>query len=162
ELQDKYKLVPLSAYGKEYRPPSGKVDPSIDMKTPVREQVNKLDAEAYFKLLAALLADNPPAEADAPVVASMAKIGILPGKEFDITKLDAAVAKGLQGAPKAGVEKIMAHFSKAGMDVNGWQLSTKTGEYGSDYLQRAFITAIGLGANRPQDAVYPTSEVDGD
>ena len=26
-----------------------------------------------------------------------------------------------------------------------------------NYLQRALITAIGLGANRPQDAVYPTS-----
>jgi len=46
--------------------------------------------------------------------------------------------------------------------VNGWQIMTKTGEYGTDYLQRAFVTAIGLGANRPQDAVYPTSEVDGD
>ena len=43
---------------------------------------------------------------------------------------------------------------------NGWTFSTKTGLYGTDYLQRAFVTAIGLGANRPQDAVYPTSEVD--
>ena len=32
-LQDKYKLVPLSAYGKPYTPPPGKVDPSIDTKT---------------------------------------------------------------------------------------------------------------------------------
>jgi hypothetical protein len=38
----------------------------------------------------------------------------------------------------------------------------KTGIYGTEYLQRAFVTAIGLGANRPQDAVYPTSEVDGE
>ena len=39
----------------------------------------------------------------------------------------------------------------------------KTGdEYGTDYLQRATITAVGLGANRPQDAVYPMSEVDVD
>jgi len=27
-----------------------------------------------------------------------------------------------------------------------------------NYIQRALITAIGLGANRPQDAIYPTSE----
>ena len=45
---------------------------------------------------------------------------------------------------------------------NGWTFTTKTGLYGTDYLQRAFVTAIGLGANRPQDAVYPTSEVDAD
>ena len=43
---------------------------------------------------------------------------------------------------------------------NGWTFTTKTGLYGTDYLQRALVTAIGLGANRPQDAVYPTSEVD--
>ena len=40
--------------------------------------------------------------------------------------------------------------------------TTKTGLYGTDYLQRALITAIGLGANRPQDAIYPVSEVDKD
>lgn len=35
--------------------------------------------------------------------------------------------------------------------INGWILTTKTGIYGTDYIQRALITAIGLGANRPQD-----------
>ena len=44
--------------------------------------------------------------------------------------------------------------------MNGWVISTKTGIYGTEYLQRALVTAIGLGANRPQDAVYPTSEAD--
>jgi len=37
-------------------------------------------------------------------------------------------------------------------------LHNKDGLYGTAYLQRALVTAIGLGANRPQDAVYPTSE----
>jgi hypothetical protein len=161
-LQDKYSVVPLSAYGKAYTPPKGTIDPKIDMKTPVREQVNRLDAAAYFKLLAGLMKDNPAAKADAPFLEKMAKIGVVPGKEFDLGKLDAAVVKGLQRAPKAGQETIMGQFKKAGTEVNGWQIMTKTGEYGTEYLQRAFVTAIGLGANRPQDAVYPTSEVDGD
>jgi hypothetical protein len=161
-LQDKYSLVPLSKYGKDYMPPKGKVDPDIDMKTPVREQVNQMDAAAYFKLLAALMKDNPPAKADAPMVAKMAKIGLVPGKDFEMSKLDPDVAKGLKRAPKAGVEKIMAHFKKAGTEVNGWQVMLKAGEYGTDYLQRAFVTAIGLGANRPRDAVYPTSEAAAD
>jgi hypothetical protein len=159
-LQDQFAIVPLSAYGKPYTPPEGKVDANIDMKTPVREQVNKMDAGAYFKLLADLMKTNPPAAADAPMIEKMAKIGILPGQGFDIGKLDPAVAKGLQGAPKAAQEKIMAHFGTAGTSVNGWIFTTKTGLYGTDYIQRALITAIGLGANRPQDAVYPTSEKD--
>jgi hypothetical protein len=54
---------------------------------------------------------------------------------------------------------IMAGDNKL---INGWMFSTKTGIYGTEYLQRAFITAIGLGANRPQDAIYPTSETDAD
>jgi hypothetical protein len=41
KLQDECKLVPLSAYGKPYTPPPSKVDPSIDMKTSVRDQVNR-------------------------------------------------------------------------------------------------------------------------
>jgi len=79
QIQDQYKLVPLSAYGKPYIPPVGKVDPSIDMKTPVRDQVNRMDAGAYFKLLAALMKDNPPAKEDAPMVAKLARVGIVPG-----------------------------------------------------------------------------------
>ena len=43
-------------------------------------------------------------------------------------------------------------------DIDGWGFTTKTGIYGTNYVQRALITAIGLGANRPQDAIYPTSK----
>jgi hypothetical protein len=159
-LQDKIKLFPLSSYGKTYTPPPGTVDPAIDMKTAVREQVNRMDAGAYFRLLAQLLKDNPPAREDAPILARMAQIGIVPGKDFDIAGLDPAVAQALGDVPRTGVERIMAHFKNAGRMENGWLFSTQTGSYGTDYLQRALITAIGLGANRPQDAIYPTSEMD--
>jgi hypothetical protein len=156
-IMDKYQLVPLSAYGKPYTPPVGKVDPAIDMKTAVRDQVHKMDAGEYFTLLAKLMKDNPPAAADATMMANLAKIGLMPGEDFDASKLPADAAKEIPGAAQ---EKIMGHFKSAGSDINGWIFTTKAGIYGTDYLQRAFITAIGLGANRPQDAVYPTSEVD--
>jgi hypothetical protein len=52
-------------------------------------------------------------------------------------------------------------INKAMKAENGWGFTTKTGIYGTDYLMRALVTAIGLGANRPQDAVYPVSKVDG-
>lgn len=159
-VMDKYSLVPLSSYGKPYSPPPGKVDPSIDMKTAVREQVNRLAAAEYFQLLAQLMKDNPPAKDDAPLVAKLAKIGIEPGKNFDTSKLSAEAAKELAAVPQAAVAKIMGHFKQAGTDESGWVFTTKTGLYGTNYVQRALITAIGLGANRPQDAVYPTSEVD--
>ena len=160
KMQDEVSVVPLSVYGKSYTPPEGKVDPSIDMKTPVRDQVNALSSEAYFSLLATLMKDNPPAKADAPMVSKLARLGVVPGKAFDPSKLGEEGAKALAEVPKLGFEKIMGHFKEAGRMENGWTFSTKTGLYGTEYLQRAFITAIGLGANRPQDAVYPTSEAD--
>ena len=60
-----------------------------------------MDAAAYFKLLAALMKDNPPAKDDAPMVEKMAKLGIVPGKDFDPSKLDPAVVKALKRVPKA-------------------------------------------------------------
>jgi len=161
ELQDQCKLVPLSSYGKPYTPPEGKVDPSIDMKTAVRDQVNRLSAEEYFGLLARLMKNNPPAPADTPELARFAKIGLVPGKDFDTSKLQADFLKRI---PQVGFDRIMAQFklNKDLRDSNGWMFTTKTGLYGTDYLMRAFITAIGLGANRPQDAIYPTSQKDAD
>lgn len=155
-LQDQCRIVPLSAWGKAYTPPAGKVDPAIDMKTAVRDQVNGLDAKAYFTLLAELMKANPPAAADAPALARFAALGLVPGKDFDATKLQADFVKRI---PAIANDRIMLQFKvgKAVKNVNGWLFDTHTGVYGTDYLNRAFVTAIGLGANLVQDAVYPMS-----
>lgn len=159
KLQDEFKLAPLSAYGKPYTPPPGKADPSVDIKTPVREQVNRMDAAAYFTLLCELMKTNPPSEADAPYLAKFARIGIVPGQSFDASKLKADFVKRV---PTVGFDRIMLQFkiNEAVKNENGWAFTTKTGIYGTNYLMRGLITAIGLGANRPQDAVYPTSRAD--
>src|SRR5262249_33325069 len=102
------------------------------------------------------------AKEDAPLVEKLAKIGIVPGQAFDIGQLDPVVAKGLERVLEVAQEKIMAQFGQMGTLVNGWKIFTKTGLYGTNYTDRALITAIGLGANRPQDAVYPTSTADAD
>jgi hypothetical protein len=163
KMQDEISLVPLSAYGKPYTPPPGKVDPSLDMKTAVREQVNALSVDEYFNLLAKLMKDNPPAAADKPMIEKMVKLGIVPGQPFNVSKLGPVAQEAFSLVPKIANEKIML-WLKEGIVAgdmkleNGWVFTTKTGVYGTNYIQRALITAIGLGANRPQDAVYPTSE----
>jgi hypothetical protein len=161
-FQDQLSLVPLSAYGKPYTPPVGAVNPQIDMQMPVRDQVNAMDVCEYFKLMAELMKENPPASADASMVSRMANIGIVPGRDFDMAKLELAVAAAIRSVPKPALEKIVARVNDEAMLKNGWRISTKTGLYGTDYLQRATVAYMGLGANRPQDAVYPVSEVDTD
>jgi hypothetical protein len=160
KLQDEYTLTPLSSFGKPYTPPPGKVDPKIDVKTPVRDQVNNLDAATFFQIFAALLQNNPPAHVDAPIVAKMAKIGIVPGKDFVLSKQSATVVKGLSNAPKMGLQKIMSYQKVATTTINGWDVTLKTGVYGTNYILRALVAAIGLGANLPQDAIYPYTLVD--
>lgn len=161
KLQDEFKLVPLSAYGKPYTPPPGKVDPTIDMKTAVRDQVNRMNAVEYFTLLCELMKTNPPAEADAAQLARFAGIGIVPGQSFDASKLKADFTRRV---PDVGFDRIMLQFkiNKEIKKENGWAFTTKTGIYGTDYLMRGLVTAIGLGANRPQDALYPVSKTDSD
>jgi hypothetical protein len=163
KMQDEISIVPLSAYGKPYTPPPGKVDPAIDMKTAVRDQVNALSVDDYFSLLAELMKDNPPAAEDQPMAEKLAKLGIVPGQPFDGSKLGPEVREAFSMVPAIAQEKIMLHMKEGILDgdmklEHGWIFTTKTGLYGTNYLQRALITAIGLGANRPQDAVYPTSE----
>ncbi len=160
KMQDAVSLVPLSAWGQPYTPPPGKTDASVDMKTPVRDQVNALSASVYFELLAKLMEDNPATAADAPMLKNLALLGIVPGQAFNFGKLDTQIQQALTAAPTAGLEKITTSFNANKTIENGWVFTTKTGVYGTDYLQRAMIAYTGLGANLPQDAVYPTSDVD--
>lgn len=163
KLQDQITLVPLTAYGRPYAPVPHKVNSSIDMRTAVREQVNALSADAYFTLLAKLMKDNPPRPADAPIVEKMAKLGIVAGEPFDGSKLGPVARESFDLVPRIAQERIMLWLKEGVLfgDMkmeNGWAFTTKTGLYGTNYIQRALITTIGLGANRPEDAVYPTSE----
>lgn len=162
-LQDRITAVPLSSYGQPYTPPLGTVDPAVDMKTAVRDQVNALDGTSFFELFADLLATNPPSSDDAAMLATLGELGIVPGRDFDATTLDPAVTKAIADAPQSAQARIMA-WTKDGVaagDIsfqNGWLFTTETGQYGTHYVHRAYITAIGLGANLPQDAIYPVSE----
>ena len=162
-LQDKFSLVPLSYYGKPNTPLPGEVDNNLDMKTAVRDQVDALGINEYFTYLARLMKTNPPNPDDSPMVATMAKIGLVPGQDFDASKLGVFDKEAIKAVPKLAQARIIEYAKKSIVPVNGWILLThKIGIYGTDYLQRALVTAIGLGANRPQDAIYPTSEKDAD
>jgi hypothetical protein len=160
-LQDRIAVYPLSASGKKYLAPAGRPDPGVDGKTPVRDQVHGMDAVAYFKLLASLLRTNPPAAADTEAVAALGKIGLVPGQDYDGGTLDSTALRALAGAPRAAQAKIMGQGARSGPAVSGWDVRAGgVGVYGTDFLQRAFMAAVGLGADRTQDSVSSVAEVD--
>lgn len=156
KIQAGYRITPLSRWGKPAEPILGKVDPTVGMKTTPKDKVDSMSPGDFFKYAAEALKVQPPHMTDQPIVALMKRIGLEPGKSFDIEKLDPAVKKGLATA-QADAQKLMqAKFSSMGRIVNNWTLNTDTmGVYGNYYLKRAIVAQRGLGANLPDDAVYP-------
>ena len=162
DLQDRFTVVPLSSYGKPYTPKPAVVDPAIDMKTAVRKQVNDLDIDEYFRRLASLMKTNPPTAEDAPIVARMARIGLVPGQDYDPTKLGLLDREAIKAVPKAALVD-MGLLLKQTKTTNGWLYFTSgVGNFGTNYRLRGMANLLGPGWNRPQDAVYPLSQKDGD
>lgn len=162
-LQAQLSLTPLSHWGKSYTPPAGAVSSSVDMKTAPPDQVAAMDAQTFFSRLATLMGRYGHPAADAPMVAELATLGIVPGKPFEIAQADPIVAAALKAAVQNGRKTILAATPAAigARIANGWAVSTGGGSYGTHYLRRAYYSLIGLGANIPQDAVYPIGKVDG-
>jgi len=156
KIQAGYKVTMLSDWGKTPRPVEVKIDPSVDMKTPPKVQVDTMAAGKYFAYAAELLKVEPPHITDEPILARMKKIGIEPGKSFDISKLDPVVQKAIASAPEVA-QKLMAwKLPTLARVANGWSMNTDTvGVYGNYYLKRAILAQQGLGANVPEDAIYP-------
>jgi hypothetical protein len=158
-IQDQYSLTPLSAWDAPHRPlPDATVDPSVDTKTPPVEQVANMDAASFFRRVNALMIGNPPSAADAPALAHFESLGVGPGKALDANGLDPVLDAGV----KLGRVRIEAETKRPrGTQANGWDIQPATiGKYGTDYVQRAVVAVVGLGANIPEDAVYPHATTD--
>ena len=156
KVQAGYKVTALSDWGKAPKPVEVKIDPGIDMKTAPKVQVDTMPAGKYFAYAAELLKLHPPHSTDQPIIAQMKRIGIVPGESFDIDKLPSAVKKGLEAAPDAGQKLMEWKIPTLARVANHWSMNTDTmGVYGNYYLKRAIVTQVGLGANLPEDAVYP-------
>jgi hypothetical protein len=156
KIQAGYKITPLSEWGKPPKPVEVKIDPSIDMKTPPKVQVDTMKGGDYFAYAAELLKLQPPHLTDEPIIAQMKRIGIEPGKSFDIGKVDPVVRKAIEAAPDAGRQLMAWKVPTLAHVANYWSLNTDTmGVYGNYYLKRAIIAQVGLGANLPEDAIYP-------
>jgi len=163
KLQAQLKLTPLSAWGTDYVPPANvPVDPAVNIKVSPLNQLLAMDAATYFDYICRLMVENPPYAADAPILASMAKIGIKTGADYKsyFTGLD----DGVKSAIQTGYQSALANIPVAnvGNTKNGWQLPYGTGNYGTDYVLRAATAYRGLGANLVDDAFYASASVGSD
>jgi hypothetical protein len=156
QIQAGYKVTPLGRWGRAPTPPTVTIDPTLDMKTPPKVQVDTMPAGKFFAYAAELLKVNPPHITDQPMIARLRRIGFEPGKSFSLDRADPAVRQALATVP-AEAQRLMAWKTPTlARVVNFWSMNTDTmGVYGNYYLKRAIIAQMGLGANVPEDAVYP-------
>ena len=74
----------MSQWGKTPQPIKVTIDPSIDMKTPPKIQVDTMSADKYFAYASELLKLHPPHITDQPIIAQLRRIGFEAGKSFDL------------------------------------------------------------------------------
>jgi hypothetical protein len=156
EIQAGLKVTPLSEWGRTPRAVEVRTDPGVDMKTPPKKQVDAMPGDRYFAYAAELLKANRPHLTDEPIIERMKRIGIEPGKSFDIAKVSPAVRTALEAVPATAQKLMDWKLPTLARVANHWSMNTDTmGVYGNYYLKRAIVAQQGLGANVPEDAIYP-------
>lgn len=134
--------------------------------SPVEEPlgyVNGLGAVDFFRRGAALLGVHPPHATDFSVLARIAGVGVVPGRPFPDTGFSRQQLDEIQAGVVEAQQRMLAARSRLGRRVNGWSMVTEgIGVYGDDCLRRAVVAMVGLGADVPEDAVYPVLVADAD
>lgn len=158
ELLRRYSVTPLAAYEAGARNA-----PLVLPDFPKRTPVSAPQGVAFLDELGADLAADPAPARDACAVAAFARAGIGPGR----TPSTATGLRGraLRAAAAAGPRALTAYTTAArhakGMLAGGWTVTPRdTARFGTDYLTRALVAQIGLGANTAQKALYPTADRD--
>jgi hypothetical protein len=142
QLQDRYKLTPLSYWGKEgvqlpedhiaWQPFNAKTDSLADWRT-----MNKA------------MTEDPPEDRYSKLMILFSKVGIGPGQDVD--KMDDKTKRGLARAARDGRDLITSinkgSNPNMGKKLNGWSLPPLTyGRLGEldEYLMRAVICQAGM------------------
>lgn len=153
-IQAQYKVQPLSAFTGQPAPPAA---PAVDWIKPMAPKTARTSLE-FFNQLAFLLQFAPINPAEVELRERFTKIGIIPGKPFDVGSLSAATREALKQGMLDGQKAI---------DTKRASLAGKTDTlFGSrqylksDYVSRATGAQVGIGANSREEALYPIYEKD--
>jgi hypothetical protein len=125
---------------------------------PPSVQMEGMGTVEFFNKLSLLMVTNPPSAADGPMLMKLARLGLAPGQAIQWTPLDRwALSLGRWIADW----KVGQELKKPRDLVKGWSTPPAIlGNYGTSYNIRAVVAKVGLGANLPDDAIYPSTRVD--
>ncbi len=158
-----FRVATLKADGKSgsFKPPPVDLDPPFSMTDETRRVIEQMDIGTYFQQLATILGSSaPPAPQDAPLLAKLAKLGIIPGQPFDLAKLDKDVQIALQTVPAAAMKIMTERKNSRGTLVNGWSIPAALCEAQPDFYQREMLSSQGWPKTLPEDLVEASAQVD--
>ncbi|GIK77878.1 MAG: DUF1214 domain-containing protein [Thermoleophilia bacterium] len=123
------------------------------------------DGERFIAKLNRKLASNPPPRRDRPLLDELASVGVGPGLDPERAGLSPAALNALYASVAAEAASFPTATRLAALQQaiaeGGWLLpADNIGDYGTDYEFRARIAILGLGANTPDEAIYPTALTD--
>lgn len=123
------------------------------------EVVASMTAEAFFARLADLLEENPARFEDASMVDRLAQLGLAEGV-YEPAGFGWIARKAKARGVSVARTRLVEEVSNLSGGPTGWRTALNLGDYRTDYALRAGVALIGLGANLPDDAIYPVTDVD--
>lgn len=141
---------------------SGRQERTSTTKRSTREStakiVNQMNTRDFFNKFSLLLDANPPYSADKPMVKKLAKLGIDAGVIPDWNRGELLL---MEAGRKLALRTVRKVLEKERSQTHGWIIPAPTlGRYGTDYVFRAIVSMVGLGANMREDAIYLQGKTD--
>ena len=130
---------------------------STEPSLPPVAQMKALSTPEFFNRLMQLMISNPPPTEDAPLLARLAQLEIKPGQAVHLSwtnTLSFSLGRWLAN------QRVMKALNTKPQDGVWSSPPLNLGRYGTDYNTRAAVAMVGLGANLPEDALYPNTAVD--
>jgi hypothetical protein len=153
KIQAGYKLQSLSAFEGEQPLP----EPKTDWIRPIAPAEQKTNPE-FYDVLSFLLQFTPIHPSETELRARFEKLGLQPGRKFDVAGLSRDMKTALVEGMKQGQKQIDDRRAIAKGDSANF---FGTREFlKNDFVARAAGTQVGIGANSKEEALYPIYEKD--
>ncbi len=153
KTQQGYSLQPLSAFLGQPAPAPA---PKLDFPVWVEGVDKTADIFRYVNFLLPFTVAN---EMDKPILARMAKIGIAPGKPWDLSKLDPALREAIVAGTADGLQQVNEGVPTV---RDAGNLFGNRSKMQTHYLDRTLGVVMGQWGNVSEQSVYQTWPADAD
>ncbi len=154
-----YGLAPLSRSGGAREAPA--FPTGCDDRADPAEMVDRLDAQAFFRMACRLLEDNPPRTDDRRLLERVHQVGLFTRSDEPWLGGDAALQSMVERGASRGRASVRRRAATIMGDRQGqWHIEYRRGDFGTDYLSRAAAACAPVRPEIPDDALPALTRTD--